>query len=165
MFKNIGGKIKGLAKVLFVIFVIIFALSALVAAIAIGISTAQSCGSYRDPNGAAGFFAGLGTFILIAGLGFLFSWIGTFFTYGLGQLIEDTEINRKTNQQILNKLNAAPAAPEKPAAPARPAAPAPEPAPAAPVQPQQPTTWICPNCHSTNESIAVFCTNCGMRKQ
>ena len=130
MFRNIGGKIKGLAKVIFIISVI-----------------------------AAGFFAGFGIFILVAGVGFLVSWIGSFFMYGLGQLIEDTEINRRTNQQILAKLNAAPAAP----------APAPAPkaepmAPAAPVMPPQPQKWVCQNCGTENEESSLFCFNCGTRK-
>ncbi len=151
MFKNIGGKIKALAKVLFIISVVLCVIGAIVAGIGAGASTAMSCGSYRSGSGVAGFFAGLGTFIVTAGLGFLFAWIGSFFTYGLGQLIEDTEINRKTNQEILKKLDngAAPA----PAAPVTP-----------PPAPQKPTTWTCPNCHTVNDEHSAFCFNCGTRK-
>lgn len=155
MFKNIGRKIKGLAKVIFVISVVLCVIGALVAAIGVGVGAAQSCGSYRSSSGAAGFFAGLGTFIVIAGFGFLFSWIGSFFTYGLGQLIDDTENNRKTNEQILAKLQSAPVQ----NAPAAPKA-----APVPPVAPQQPAQWVCPNCRSTNDAAATFCTNCGTRK-
>ena len=147
MFKNIGGKIKTLAKVLFIISVIVFALSAAVAAIYVGRMTAYSCGGYAyhssSRNGVAGFFAGLGTFIVGAGVGFLISWIGSFFMYGLGQLIEDTEINRKTNQEILKKLQSAP---EQPKAP------------------EQPAGWVCAKCGTVNTDESNFCYNCGTRK-
>lgn len=155
MFNNIGGKIKGLAKVIFIISVIVWAICALIAAIGTGIAAAESCGSYRYPDSAAGFLAGFGIFILGAGIGFLVSWIGSFFMYGLGQLIEDTEINRRTNQQILAKLSAAPAAPACKAEPA---------APVVPAEPAKPKTWICRSCGTENEESSLFCFNCGTRK-
>ena len=72
MYENIGGKIKGLA-------IVVFAIMAILSVVA-GVFTL-----FRD-NG--GFLIG----ILIAGIGILLSWIGTFFLYGFGQLIENTDI-------------------------------------------------------------------------
>jgi len=66
MFDNIGGKIKTLAKAQFGIGVVAFCIA--------GISV-MSVGNVL-----------LG--ILTIGLGLLGSWIGSFFTYGLGELIE-----------------------------------------------------------------------------
>ena len=72
MYENIGRKIKGLA-------IIVFAIMAILSVVA-GVFML-----FRD-NG--GFLIG----ILIAGIGILLSWIGTFFLYGFGQLIENTDI-------------------------------------------------------------------------
>ena len=72
MYENIGGKIKGLA-------IVVFAIMAILSVVA-GVFML-----FRD-NG--GFLIG----ILIAGTGILLSWVGTFFIYGFGQLIENTDI-------------------------------------------------------------------------
>ena len=72
MYENIGGKIKGLA-------IVVFAIMAILSLVAGGFML------FRD-NG--GFLIG----ILTAGIGILLSWIGTFFLYGFGQLIENTDI-------------------------------------------------------------------------
>ena len=73
MFDNIGGKLKALAKVLCWIGMIISVISGLAA-------------MFSTRNGA-GFFGGLIAIVI----GCLLSWIGSFFTYGFGQLIENTE--------------------------------------------------------------------------
>ncbi len=156
MFKNIGRKIKTLALVLFWIELVLGVLAALGSGIAMIVTE----GRY---NGMM-IVAGVATIVIGSGLVFLFAWIGSFFMYGLGQLIDDTEINRKTNQQILEKLNAQPAAPvvnRQPAAPvvnAQPAAPVVN----TPVPPV--TSWVCPKCGNVNDLNAQFCTNCGTRK-
>ena len=72
MYENIGRKIKGLA-------IVVFAIMAILSVVA-GVFML-----FRD-NG--GFLIG----ILIAGIGILLSWVGTFFLYGFGQLIENTDI-------------------------------------------------------------------------
>jgi len=83
MFDNIGGKIKTLAKAQFGIGVVAFCIA--------GISV-MSVGNVL-----------LG--ILTIGLGLLGSWIGSFFTYGLGELIETTkELNQ--NMVTFQKFNA-----------------------------------------------------------
>ncbi len=74
MFENIGGKIKALAKVLCWIGIIASVFSAIA-------MWAQN--SSYSPTILPG--------ILILVLGCLLSWIGSFFTYGFGQLIENTD--------------------------------------------------------------------------
>lgn len=87
MFDNIGGKIKMLAKVicwLGIGFSIFFGLLVI-------IGCAISEGGIL--NVAIGFFLGL----LVIIIGALASWIGSFFLYGFGELIERTaEIAQNT---------------------------------------------------------------------
>ena len=83
MFENIGGKIKALAQVV----------------CWIGIIASVICGIIMMTIGEAGFNL-VGFLIMI--LGSLFSWIGSFMTYGFGQLIENTDtlVVEKTNKVI-----------------------------------------------------------------
>ena len=81
MFNNIGSKIKNLAQVVCWIGI---ALSVLVGIIVMSFG---------------GFFSGI--IVIVAGS--LVSWIGSFFTYGFGELIESCqEIERNTNQILMN---------------------------------------------------------------
>ena len=89
MFNNIGGKIKALAKVLCWIGIGISVIMAI--AVWANGSGSVSYNSYGSNVAVGGFFGGL----LILVFGCLFSWIGSFFAYGFGQLIEDTEEIRK----------------------------------------------------------------------
>ena len=86
MFDNIGSKIMKLAKVLCWLGII----ASVISGIATIVSTSRS--SY---TAGAGILAG----ILIIVLGCLFSWIGSFFTYGFGQLIENTDHIRYNTQR------------------------------------------------------------------
>ena len=82
MFDNIGGKIKKLAKVLCWIGIIF--------SVILGVLMMVSGGSYSRygySSSGGGVLAGLLTIVL----GSLLSWIGSFFTYGFGQLIENTD--------------------------------------------------------------------------
>ena len=72
MFDNIGGKIKTLAQVVCWI--------GIIASFLIGIILIK-----QDEDTAL-----IGLLVLI--LGSLFSWIGSFMTYGFGQLIENSDI-------------------------------------------------------------------------
>lgn len=74
MFKNIGGKIKGLAKVICIVGI----------AISIVVGIGMICSGY---NGA---MVGMGFAVMIVGS--LVSWIGSFFAYGFGELIENTTV-------------------------------------------------------------------------
>jgi len=71
MFSNIGGKIKRLAT----------------AICAVGIGVSVLCGMIIIASGA---MLGMGFAILIGGS--LLSWIGSFFAYGFGELIENTTV-------------------------------------------------------------------------
>ena len=87
MFNNIGGKIKALAKILCWIGIVLSVISG-IAAIAAGSSPVRVNGSYTYVSGPA-----VGITIIIFGC--LASWIGSFFAYGFGQLIENTDEIRK----------------------------------------------------------------------
>ncbi len=81
MFNNIGSKIKNLAQVICWIGI---AISFLVGMLFMSFS---------------GFFVG----IIIIVVGSLVSWIGSFFTYGFGELIEScNEIEKNTNAILMN---------------------------------------------------------------
>ncbi len=168
MFRNIGRKIKGLALVLFWISLAVGVLAALAGAIYFFIR------ARRDD-----IYVLLGILVLFVGCGvsFLISWIGSFFMYGFGQLIDDTEINRHTNEKILARLdggaavrggapNPVYARPVAPPVPETPAAPVPEtpvaPVPETPAAPVPEGTWFCKRCGARNEAVAKFCFRCGL---
>lgn len=71
MFENIGGKIKAVAQVV----------------CWLGIIVSVICGIIMITQGGGTSFIGF----LIMILGSLFSWIGSFMTYGFGQLIQNTD--------------------------------------------------------------------------
>ena len=73
MFDNIGGKIKALAKVLCWIGIVLFVISGIV--------------TMLQEQSDQAVLAGILTIIV----GCLLSWIGSFFAYGFGQLIENTD--------------------------------------------------------------------------
>ena len=77
MFDNIGGKIKKLAKILCWVGIVLSVLVGLITVIAAGAANASA---------SAVFGALLGTAV-----GVLASWIGSFFTYGFGQLVENSD--------------------------------------------------------------------------
>ncbi len=74
MFKNIGGKIKGLAKVICFV----------------GIAISVVAGIGMMGSGYNDAMVGMGLAVMIVGS--LFSWIGSFFAYGFGELIENTTV-------------------------------------------------------------------------
>lgn len=87
MFDNIGGKIKTWAKVLCWIGMLTSVIVGIVTMVA-GSSGARYYGSGMT---AGGFFGGL----LIAVVGALASWIGSFLLYGFGELIETSKAIEK----------------------------------------------------------------------
>ena len=84
MYDNIGSKIKTLAQVVFIIMAVISIISGVIII-------------FSD-DGA--FIIG----ILTAGIGVLLSWIGTFFLYGFGQLIENTDILVRESKKQSNGI-------------------------------------------------------------
>lgn len=85
MFDNIGSKIMKLAKVLCWIGIIVSIISGVVII----------AGGNRSYNSGASVLSGILTIVL----GCLFSWIGSFFTYGFGKLIENTDSIRNNTQR------------------------------------------------------------------
>ena len=76
MFENIGGKIKTLAKVVCWIGIIVSVI------LGLGLLSRNAI-----------------TALLFIGIGSLGSWIGSFMTYGFGQLIENTDILVKQGEE------------------------------------------------------------------
>ena len=78
MFDNIGGKIKALAKV--------FCWLGIIASIISGAAIIVQASQQRYNSGVGILY---GVLIIVGGS--LISWISSFFTYGFGQLIENTD--------------------------------------------------------------------------
>ena len=89
MFDDIGGKIKNLATVICVV--------GIIASVILAIALWSQNDKY-NPTVALGFG------VLIGGC--VGSWVGSFFMYGFGELIDETTRNREISQQILLKLSA-----------------------------------------------------------
>ena len=89
MFDNIGGKIKTLAQVICWI--------GIIASVIWAISLWSQNSRYYNT-------IGLGFGVLVGGS--LSSWLGSFFMYGFGELIEETTLNRQINAEILKHLSA-----------------------------------------------------------
>ena len=89
MFDNIGGKIKTLAEVVCALGIIASVLAAFVV---------WGQGDYYGTDST--ILLG----VLIIGLGSLGSWLGGFFTYGFGQLIDSVEEIRKNHEAMQKRL-------------------------------------------------------------
>lgn len=90
MFKNIGKKIKGLVKVIFWIYFISFILSGL----GVVIMAIVSGAAVSEGNPAVIALCAVGGLIggaIVAGIGFLIAWIGSFFLYAYGQIADNTD--------------------------------------------------------------------------
>lgn len=95
MFKNVGRKIKTLAKVFYWIIFVTYCLSA---AGFLGYMIIQGC-AIVDYNAAKGWMligAGVLGAAIMVGFAFLLAWLSTVLLYGFGELIDQTaEINSK----------------------------------------------------------------------
>lgn len=89
MFKNIGRKIKMLAKVI--------CWAGIVLSILMGIALAITLTFTNQDLLILAIVSG----VLYAALGALISWIGTFVLYGLGQLVDNTDNLVAAQQQSL----------------------------------------------------------------
>ena len=78
MFKNIGGKIKGLAEAICYVGI---AISVIAGIVMIGFGSS----SYNGDT-----MIGVGFAVMLVGS--LVSWIGSLFAYGFGELIENTTV-------------------------------------------------------------------------
>ena len=135
MFENIGGKIKGYAKAVFVIEIF----ASLVGAIAIAVGI--------------GGFGGFMAFLLSMVIFIIISYLSVMFLYAYGELVENsTKINRNTDE-LIRKINilteekgARPTVAQNPAPINRPILSGP---------------WRCKNCDTQNEDSNRFCKGCG----
>lgn len=137
MFENIGGKIKTLAVIVCVL--------GIVASFA-GAVNLWMANSRYNPTIVPGVVT------LVAGC--LISWVGSFFTYGFGQLIENSD----RMVERLERLEACSRDPEAKAAPAPSA-----PVSYAPVNRRKAAEaeWKCGKCGTVNKETAIFCRDCG----
>ncbi len=93
MFENIGGKIKALAKII----------------CWLGITASVLGGIYMFWL-AGNAYGRISTVLIVYGVllivgGSLISWIGSFFTYGFGQLIENSDRIKEDTNRIKKLLN------------------------------------------------------------
>ena len=90
MFNNIGGKIKGLAKFLCWLGIILSVIIGVIMIIAATSSRSYTFDSYGEKitlSTGGSIVAG----ILVIVFGSLASWIGSFFMYGFGELVENSK--------------------------------------------------------------------------
>ena len=87
MFKNIGKKIKVLAKVLCWIGIVCSVLIGLAIILLSFMETVEVPGTEVSVSGVGGLVVG----ILFIVFGVLISWIGSFTTYGFGELVENVK--------------------------------------------------------------------------
>ncbi|MBE5777932.1 MAG: hypothetical protein E7331_01225 [Clostridiales bacterium] len=108
MWNNIGGKIKTLSKVICWIGIIVSIILALI--IWIGGSESSRPYDYYGNNrysysyrssAPSSFLSGL----IVLVVGCLGSWIGAFFSYGFGELIESTVATAENNRFIYHSLS------------------------------------------------------------
>lgn len=145
MFDNIGGKIKTLAAVTCGLGIT----ASIIGAIAIWIQD-----SSYNPTAFAG--------VLVLVLGSLASWIGSFFTYGFGTLIENSETLHADNLRIQELLKTQQG----------------ESADSTPVvhpvriskshittSASSPQEWDCPKCGLRNSAYIDTCINCDYKRR
>ena len=90
MFNNIGGKIKGLAIFLCWLGIILYVIIGVIMIIAAASSRSYTFDSYGEKitlSTGGSIVAG----ILVIVFGSLASWIGSFFMYGFGELVENSK--------------------------------------------------------------------------
>lgn len=138
MFDNIGGKIKTLA--------VIVCILGIIASVIAAVSLWSQNSRYLETGW-------LGVITLVAGC--LGSWVGSFFMYGFGQLIESTEANNALLRQIANKMPAQSAPVLGRATSA-----------AAAFKPAVHTAaarseWCCRQCGTVNKQTDIMCRDCG----
>lgn len=94
MFENIGGKIKGLAKFICWVGIVICVIAGIIMFV-------QAGEAYSSAERTVLVITGLAIIIV----GSLMSWIGSFLLYGFGELVESTSIIRKNLSEISTSVN------------------------------------------------------------
>ena len=100
MFKRPGKKLKTLAKVLFVLLVIIPVLLGLVLIFGAGFIPEEITQSAGIQPGISTIIAG----ILVILIGFLNAWLHTILLYTIGEISDDLEIMRRATVMIYHQL-------------------------------------------------------------
>lgn len=104
MFKNIGKKIKTLAKVVCWLGIIGGIISGL-SLIAVG---AAGSGIIVNANGSASFVGGMA--LIIAGVILLvllplLAWVSSFMLYGFGDMVDNVSELKQSNEEMLNRVS------------------------------------------------------------
>lgn len=91
MFNNIGGKIKGLAKFMCWLGIIL----SVIIGILLIMSATNRNGYYRSTDSATVVYG-----IIVIVVGSLLSWIGSFVLYGFGELVDNSSklVELKSNE-------------------------------------------------------------------
>lgn len=96
MFKNVGKKIKTLAKVFYWILFITYCLAGLILLVYAIYEGIVLFNANRTEHGILSIVVGVVGAAIAVGLGVLFGWLSNVLLYGFGELIDQTmEINRK----------------------------------------------------------------------
>lgn len=96
MFENVGKKIKGLCKIVFIVLVSITVISAIYI-IASMIITDNA--EFKD------YLVALLVCVLIIGVGTLLAWLTVLFLYAFGELVDTNQIAVEQNEQIIDYLS------------------------------------------------------------
>jgi hypothetical protein len=137
MFQNIGKKIKTVAIVIMITGILLAVLVGLVA--------------FFEEYSVGNIFSAFLTFLTVAGLGILFSWLSVFILYGFGELVDQSMAMTQRQEEILRLLKeqkgTAPRQEERPQPSVRPQPEYPtRPAPEAPhVKPETPVPTFAPD--------------------
>lgn len=150
MFKNVGKAIKGIAKALFVIYLLFGAILAIVALVS-GIAAGTS--RYGSP---IFILWGILGFIGILVFAFVIAYLSVMVLYAYGSITDDIKTIKDT--LLMMNPNAAPTYNPQSAN---------EPSPFTipnPTDDYRPTTWQCNSCGHTNAFENAFCEECGAQK-
>ena len=90
MFQNIGKKIKTVAIVIMITGILLAVLGGLVA--------------FLEEYSVSNLFEAFLTFLTVAGLGILFSWLSVFILYGFGELVDQSMAMTQRQEEILRLL-------------------------------------------------------------
>ena len=90
MFQNIGKKIKTVAIVIMITGILLAVLGGLVA--------------FFEEYSVGNIFSAFLTFLTVAGLGILFSWLSVFILYGFGELVDQSMAMTQRQEEILRLL-------------------------------------------------------------
>lgn len=135
MYYNIGEKIKATAKVFCVIGII---LSCIWGGM-VWYNIVNIAAPYEEDTAMV---LGLFRFILIAGLGSLLSWVGSFALYGFGELI----ISNKNIEHYCKLMSGSAGTTDE-------------------SEVKVGEAWVCSNCGETQKSTSIYCNSCGKLKE